>query len=106
MVKPTVIVLQNTLQAVWREFLLTHKKIKHSKSELVASGNMSVAFGIQNRITPTGICVGSLELLPDPLSDLLNNPIKSCIFKKGELSLCYFGGKCERKRPLPENFKY
>lgn len=83
-----------------------NKKIKHSKSGLVASDNMSVAFGIRNKVIPTGICVGSFELPQDPLSDILNNPIKSCIFRKGELSLCYFGEECERKRPLPENFKY
>ena len=68
MVKPTVIALQNTLQAVWREFLLMRKKDKYSNDKIAVGDAASIAFRIRNRITSISIYIyiihaGSFELL-------------------------------------------
>ena len=68
------------------------------QEEILATGNRSVALGINDKVAAKGICDNPIQLQHDPLSDLLNNPITKCVFCKN--GKCYYGGECERCKPL------
>ena len=73
-------------------------KQNEQQKEILATDRRGVAFGINDRITAKGICDNPIQLPYDPLSDLLNNPITKCVFCKN--GKCYYGGECERCKPL------
>ena len=64
----------------------------------LVTGYGGYALGINTKMIASGICTGSFKLPYDALSDLLGNPIKSCIFCTG--GKCYYSGDCERRKPL------
>lgn len=62
---------------------------------IIATGSKSIAIGIDAKFVSSGKCTEPLKLPYDTLSELLNNPIRHCIFySNGE---CYYAGDCERK---------
>ena len=73
-------------------------KYNNTQVDIRATGNRSVALGINSKVTAKGVCDNPVQLQYDPLSDLLNNPITKCVFCKN--GKCYYGGECERCKPL------
>ena len=71
---------------------------KYKQSEIYATGSQSIALGINDKIVASGYCDDPINLPYDALSDLLGNPINSCIFCKG--GKCYYGGECDRRKPF------
>ena len=69
----------------------------------LVTGSRCHALGINSKVVAAGICTGPFKLPYDAESDLLNNPINSCIFCRGDR--CYYGGDCERRKPLDSEDK-
>ena len=74
--------------------------VKQNKpqGEILVTGNISAALGIKDKVTASGLCDNPIQLQYNLLSDLLNNPIAKCIFCGN--GKCYYGGECERRKPL------
>lgn len=63
----------------------------------IATGQRSVALGINDIPRPTGICTNPVsEELAKEIAKDPHNPIRRCVFCKGE-NTCYFAGECENK---------
>lgn len=73
-----------------------------NNEEMIFTGSRSYAEGVESRAIPTGKCMNAVseelkkEIEKDPI-----NPIKKCVFHKGNDD-CYFAGECENKKSLEE----
>ena len=74
--------------------------MSYNQADIPVTGGASVALGINTKVVASGYCDNPITLPYSPLSDFLNNPIKSCVFCKG--GKCYYGGECERRKPFGE----
>ena len=74
--------------------------MSYNQADICVTGGRSAAFGINTKIVASGYCDDPITLPYSLLSDFLNNPIKSCVFRRD--GKCYYGGECERRKPFSE----
>ena len=83
--------------------------VSTSKEEkIIATGNRCTSLSVWDFPIPTGVCSNPKSdeidtvVQEDKLGQLLNNPIKQCIFCSKEKNYCFFGGNCDKKLPISE----
>lgn len=77
-----------------------------TETQILISGNSSVACGVRDFPVPTGICGDPVSeklkkiIIHDTIGRINNNPITHCVFYNKATGYCFFAGFCNEKQEI------